>query len=81
MSLMRNFDIPVEERKREADSSKDEVERREESEESGNGGGEVCGEDMEISPQVLGDLSPEALRYIQQLQTELSSAKEVRIVC
>ena len=38
-------------------------------------------EELEISkPQVFGDLSPEALNYIQRLQSEISNAKQVSIL-
>lgn len=77
VSLRRNFDIPIDPRKEEEDqSSKDNVRFGSEkgmSEDLGN-----CVEEFErLSPQVFGDLSPEALSYIQLLQSELSSMKEV----
>ena len=36
-------------------------------------------EDLDTRPRLLSDLPPEALKYIQQLQTELSNLKDVRI--
>ncbi|EEF44962.1 hypothetical protein RCOM_0852780 [Ricinus communis] len=72
ISLMRNFDISVENSK-ELDS----LEKDEELSEDREGGvGEVCIQDLQISPQIFGDLSPEALNYIQQLQLELSDAEQ-----
>lgn len=52
---------------------------------------ELCGDDKDIetnsdirfkdlescSPRMFGDLSPEALNYIQQLQSELTNVEEV----
>ncbi|KAG7550687.1 hypothetical protein ISN45_Aa06g014490 [Arabidopsis thaliana x Arabidopsis arenosa] len=76
VSLRRNFDIPIDPRKEEDDQSlKDNVRFGSEKgvrEDLGN-----CVEELErLSPQVFGDLSPEALSYIQHLQSELSSMKE-----
>lgn len=36
-------------------------------------------EDLDTRPRLLTDLPPEALKYIQQLQSELSDLKDVRI--
>lgn len=74
VSLRRNFDIPTDPRKEEDQSSKDDVRfEKGVSEDLGN-----CVEELErMSPQVFGDLSPEALSYIQHLQSELSTMKEV----
>ncbi|XVF58160.1 hypothetical protein PTKIN_Ptkin07bG0041000 [Pterospermum kingtungense] len=52
---------------------RDVVEEKEEEIESGTGGFE---EFDKIRPRVLGDLSPEALRYIEKLQAELSDVEE-----
>lgn len=39
-------------------------------------------EELEMSsPRVFGDLSPEALKYIQRLQSEISNAKQVSKNC
>lgn len=75
VSLTRNYDIPTDPRKEEDQSSRDNVRFGSEkgvSEDLGN-----CAEEVEgMSPQVFGDLSPQALSYIQQLQSDLSSMKE-----
>lgn len=36
-------------------------------------------EDLDTRPRLLSDLPPEALKYIEQLQTELSNLKDVRV--
>lgn len=77
ISLMRNFDISVDGLKRLNFSVEGEVLDKH-CEESENEGGEISVEDLEISPQVLGDLSHDALNYIQKLQSDLSNVKEVR---
>ncbi|ESQ41471.1 hypothetical protein EUTSA_v10013974mg [Eutrema salsugineum] len=75
VSLTRNFDIPIDPRKEEDQSSEDNV--RFGSEKGVSEGLGNCVEELEsMSPQVFGDLSPEALSYIQHLQSELSSMKE-----
>ncbi|KAL5793123.1 hypothetical protein ACOSP7_001717 [Xanthoceras sorbifolium] len=76
ISLMRNFDISLDGLKRSTFSREGEVLDKEcdnrESE-----GGDISVEDLErMSPQVFGDLSPEALNYVQRLQSELSNVKE-----
>ncbi|XP_010453627.1 PREDICTED: uncharacterized protein LOC104735514 [Camelina sativa] len=75
VSLRRNFDIPVDPRKEEDQSLEDDVRfglEKGVGEDLGN-----CVEELErLSPQVFGDLSPEALSYIQHLQSELSTMKE-----
>lgn len=77
MSLMRNLDASMESLT-ELDSTKEKEEIREERKEEGSRDGVVGDRDcVEISPQILGDLSPEALNFIQQLQSELSDVKEV----
>ncbi|KAJ4729148.1 Seed maturation-like protein [Melia azedarach] len=76
ISLVRNFDIPVDGLKRLNFSEEGRVfdKQREEGE---NEGGETRVEDLEmIAPQVFGDLPREALNYIQQLQSDLSNVKE-----
>lgn len=75
ISLMRNFDISVDGLKRLNFSVEGEVLDKH-CEESENEGGEISVEDLEISPQVLGDLSHDALNYIQKLQSDLSNVKE-----
>lgn len=76
ISLTRNFDISADGLKKVHFSRDTEVldTNREEKESKG----EAMAEDLErISPQVFGGLSPEALNYIQRLQSELSSVQEV----
>lgn len=76
VSLTRNFDIPSDPRKEDDQSSKDDV--RFGSEIGVREGLGNCVEELDrMSPQVFGDLSPEALSYIQHLQSELSNMKEV----
>lgn len=79
VSLTRNLDIPMGNSRRvdcweKHEGSELEEERRVKGSEVGGG---LQAEDLGMSPQVLGDLSPEALSYIQQLQSELYSAEEV----
>ena len=80
MSLMRNLDISP------CGTEGSTWESR--SEEAKNGGEDVKSEgvselglkDLESCssrPRVFGDLPPQALNYIQQLQSELTNAKEV----
>ena len=76
---MRNFDIPMEnseklkQSKLQGVSEGDEIENK-----GGEIGFETTVEELEMtSPQVFGNLSPEALNYIQRLQLELSNVKEV----
>ncbi|KAI8017050.1 Peptidyl-prolyl cis-trans isomerase CYP59 [Camellia lanceoleosa] len=78
---MRNFDISTSNWKRSGFPGESEIweVKREESE---GGAGQVdvdcCVEDLEsVNLPSLGDLSPKALNYIQQLESELSSAKKV----
>lgn len=76
VSLTRNFDIPSDPRKEDDQSWKDDV--RFGSENGVREGLGNCVEELDrMSPKVLGDLSPEALSYIQRLQSELSNMKEV----
>ncbi|XP_065879429.1 uncharacterized protein [Euphorbia lathyris] len=75
ISLMRNLDLSVESSNM-SNSSKQDDKSREQTEESESRVGEVGIHDLEISPQVFGDLSPEALNYIQKLQSELSYAEQ-----
>lgn len=82
ISLMRNFDISPDSLKRSNCSERCEVLELQ-SEETKCGGGEVdvngSIEDWEPSSAwSLGDLPPEALNYIQKLESELSTAKKVR---
>ena len=53
------------------------VEEKREERECGSGGLEEL---EKIRPRVFGDLSPEALKYIEKLQAELSDVEEVRIL-
>uniref|UniRef100_A0A5B7ATM8 Seed maturation-like protein n=1 Tax=Davidia involucrata TaxID=16924 RepID=A0A5B7ATM8_DAVIN len=80
ISLMRNFNISPDSSKRSNVLGENEV-LEVKLEESEGGGDEVgvswCVEDVErMNLQSLGDLSPEALNYIHQLELELSTAKE-----
>ncbi|CAN1162804.1 hypothetical protein LINPERPRIM_LOCUS32318 [Linum perenne] len=75
MSLTRNLNISVEDWKK-IDYREQEKETREERYVNEGRVGEGCLQDVEISPQVFGDLPPEALNYIQRLQSELSNVKE-----
>lgn len=80
ISLMRNFDISPDSLKRSNCSEQCEVLELQ-SEETKCGGGEVdvngSIEDWEPSSTwSLGDLPPEALNYIQKLESELSTAKK-----
>ncbi|KAJ8774954.1 hypothetical protein K2173_019958 [Erythroxylum novogranatense] len=77
ISLMRNLEISVEDSKK-LDSSREEEGCGDCSEEgeSGSGCTQVDFEDFEISPRVLGDLSPEALSYVQQLKSELAHVND-----
>ncbi|KAF8083230.1 hypothetical protein N665_0787s0012 [Sinapis alba] len=75
VSLTRNYDILTDPREEDDQSSKDDV--RFGSEKGVSEGLGDCVEELErMSPQVFGDLSPEALSYIQELQSELTSIKE-----
>lgn len=76
---MRNFEIPSDSLERSKCSERQREVSEEESEvrDSGGGGGDMSIEELERRvPQVFGELSPEALNYIQQLQSELSNVKE-----
>ena len=77
VSLTRNYDILTDPRKEDDQSSKDDVKFG--SEKGVSEGLEDCAGELErmSPPQVFGDLSPEALSYIQELQSELTSIKEV----
>lgn len=78
---MRNFDIPLDNFRSSEFCEENGVSelKREESE----GGGcesftDRCVKDLEsVNPENLGDLSPEVLNYIQQLESELSATKQV----
>ncbi|CAL1357883.1 unnamed protein product [Linum trigynum] len=75
MSLTRNLEISMENWRR-SDSGEPQLETKEESDVNKGRVGEVGAQDVEISPQVLGDLPQEALNYIQRLESELSDVKE-----
>jgi hypothetical protein len=80
---MRNFEIPSDSLERSKCSERQREVSEEESEvrDSGGGGGDMSIEELERRvPQVFGELSPEALNYIQQLQSELSNVKEVSVL-
>lgn len=74
---MRNLDISPSSSKRSTCSEGSGV--SELAVEKGTRDCEMLAEHLERSPQIFGDLSPEALNYIQQLQSELNSAEEVRV--
>lgn len=80
VSLTRNYDIVSDPRKEDDQSSKDDVRFGSEKGVLSEGLGD-CAEELErmmSPPQVFGDLSPEALSYIQELQSELTCVKEVK---
>lgn len=76
---MRNFDIstgnsmPLDRSKIDGSSEMVDGEERD----GGNGFGASNQYLDSVTPQVFGDLSPEALNYIQRLQSELTNVKEV----
>lgn len=82
---MRNYDISPDSSKR-CDSAENDEASEERWETSDGAGGENsvgprvegCAEELEkMNLQIFGDLPPEALKYIQQLELELSTAKKV----
>lgn len=79
VSLERNLGLSVDRKlnsvvdDRETESS---IEDKGEECESVLVGGE---DDLGISPQVLRDLAPKALDYVQQLTSELANAEEVSV--
>ncbi|CAN1726163.1 hypothetical protein LINPERHAP1_LOCUS391, partial [Linum perenne] len=75
MSLTRNLDISME-NLRESDPREPQEHTREDRVVNESRGVEIGVQDVEISPQVFGDLPPEALSYIQRLQSEVSDMKE-----
>ncbi|KAH6792080.1 hypothetical protein C2S52_002557 [Perilla frutescens var. hirtella] len=84
ISLMRNFDISPDSSKR-SDSADNDGASEVRWEGSDRGGGEKgvgagvegCVEESEkMNLQIFGDLPPQALKYIQQLELELSTAKQ-----
>lgn len=78
ISLMRNFDLSMENSKLLNESNRDGVSEVLENEERGEIGVGTSFQELEVtSPKLFGDLSPEALNCIQQLQSELSNAKQV----
>jgi len=78
MSLMRNFEISPDSLKKRSNCCDGWREVSDEEEkESEDRGSDLSIEGLERRGlQVFGDLSPEALNYIQRLQSELSNAKE-----
>lgn len=76
---MRNFDIPMDNSEKLNRSKQQGVSEGQEIQvKDGESGFGTSMEELETtSPQVFGNLSPEALNYIQRLQSELSNAKEV----
>lgn len=71
---MRNFDISTE-NSMPLDRSK--IDGSSEMVDGGNGFGASNQYLDSATPQVFGELSPEALNYIQRLQSELTNVKEV----
>ncbi|GFS31037.1 hypothetical protein Acr_00g0015290 [Actinidia rufa] len=81
ISLMRNFDIPTNDWKSWGFLGENEISDVQRGESEG-GASDVdddhCAEDLQsINLQSLGDLTPEALKYINQLESELSTAKKL----
>ena len=78
---MRNFDIPLDNfRSSEFWEENGVSELKREESEGGGRESSIDGrvEDLErVNIQSFGDLSPEVLNYIQQLESELSAAKQV----
>lgn len=79
---MRNFDIPMKNSQKLKQSKLEGVLEAQEIEDKDSEiGSETSIEELErMSPQVFGNLSPEALSHIQRLQSELSNMKEVSAV-
>lgn len=80
ISLMRNFDLSPDTSKSLNFSEEDGVSTKHDESEGGcSEVGVDCGaEDVErTNLQSLGDLSPEVLNYIQQMESELSTVKQV----
>lgn len=78
MSLMRNFDSSLDSSVKRDLVSQNDVSPVEGEERQSGDEGDVSVVDMEgRGVQIFGDLSPEALNYIQQLQSELDMVKEV----
>ncbi|PSS35181.1 Cytadherence high molecular weight protein [Actinidia chinensis var. chinensis] len=80
ISLMRNFDIPTNDWKSWGFLGENEISELQRGKREG-GAIEVdndhCAEDLQsINLQSLGDLTPEALKYINQLESELSTVKK-----
>ncbi|PSS33725.1 Cytadherence high molecular weight protein [Actinidia chinensis var. chinensis] len=80
ISLIRNFDIPTNDWKSWGFLGENEISEVQRGESKG-GASDVdddhCAEDLQsIILQSLGDLTPEALKYINQLESELSTAKK-----
>lgn len=78
---MRNFDISSEKSMPSDRSKIGEASEMAESEEMHSINGIGMSSELldSTAPQVFGDLSPEALNYIQRLQSELTNVKEVSI--
>lgn len=84
--LMRNFDISTDDWRSTDFLRGNEISEVKCEENEGGGASDVevdtCGEDLQRSIDIesLANLSPEALKYIQQLESELSTAKKVSFV-
>ena len=81
---MRNFNIPTNDCKSWGFLGENEMSEVQHGKSDG-GAIEVdndhCAEDLQsINLQSLGDLTPEALKYINQLESELSTAKKVSFI-
>lgn len=79
MSLMRNFDITPYSGKGSKSPTQTEVSEQQNDEDRDIEVGSDLGfKDSEsCSPRLFADLSPEVLNYIQQLQSDITTAKEV----
>ncbi|KAK6928247.1 Protein of unknown function DUF760 [Dillenia turbinata] len=77
VSLMRNLEIPMTESKNPHCEERERVLEEERVERESDGIVEVGTAELEmVNVENFGDLSPEALSYIQQLELELAEAKE-----
>lgn len=78
VSLMRNLDISMENSEKLNALEQLGVSEERIIESESKIGARCSNEELQMkSPQVFGDLSPKALKYIHLLQSEISNAKEV----
>lgn len=79
---MRNFDISLENSEKLSTSKQLGVSDEQVRERVSEIGAWHSNEELEMrSPQIFGDLSPEALNFIHRLQSEISNAEEVSGLC